>query len=398
VIDSAYQHRSPVHFGVGRRTARDPGPVVPQESLMSTTAPAVPSDSAFAVPTVDIAAYVGDSTEASSRAAVAAAMDEACRTVGFVQIVGHGVPDDVIAGLAGAMDAFFALDLETKKAYRTPPEINRGYTPPKSEALSLSLGVEAASRMNDFFEAFNVGAGASAYPDAVLPAGSEKDYAENVWPVDASGLDAARYRAAVQTYFVEAARVARTLTRIFADALGLPADFFAARTGHSLDVLRMNNYALPPGTVDLDGDLTGMGEHTDYGIVTVLWADQVAGLQVLDTAGGWHDVMPADGALLVNLGDLTARWTNERWMSTLHRVKPPIVDGAIQRRRSAAFFHDGDLDAVIETIPTCLGDGETGFPAITVGEHIQAKLRGSRGGERNTAAERDAARVLAAAQ
>ncbi|MBM9468819.1 isopenicillin N synthase family dioxygenase [Nakamurella leprariae] len=371
---------------------------------MSTTSLENRSGAPFSVPTVDISAYVTDAPDgtvdgadgAAARAAVAAAMDEACRTVGFVQIVGHGVPDAITAGLAEAMDAFFALDLEAKKAYRTPPEINRGYAPPKSESLSLSLGVEAASRMNDFFEAFNVGAGASAYPGVQLPAGSESDYAENTWPADAPGLDAERYRAAVQAYFAEAARVARTLTRVFADALGLPADFFAARTGHSLDVLRMNNYALPPGTIHLDGDLTGMGEHTDYGIVTVLWADQVAGLQVLDTAGVWHDVMPADGALLINLGDLTARWTNERWMSTLHRVKPPIVDGTIRRRRSAAFFHDGDIDAVIETIPSCLAAGETGFPPITVGEHIQAKLRGSRAGERNTAAERDAARVLSA--
>jgi isopenicillin N synthase-like dioxygenase len=138
-----------------------------------------------------------------------------------------------------------------------------------------------------------------------------------------------------------------------------------------------------------------MGEHTDYGIVTVLWADQVAGLQVLGRDGGWHDVSPDDGALLINLGDLMARWTNERWMSTLHRVKPPIVDGTIRRRRSAAFFHDGNIDAVIETLPTCRGDGSP-YPPITVGDHIRAKLAGSRAGVANADAEREAARVLAA--
>jgi isopenicillin N synthase-like dioxygenase len=184
---------------------------------------------------------------------------------------------------------------------------------------------------------------------------------------------------------------------VFADALGLPAGFFAPYTDHSLDVLRMNNYALEPGALELDGDLTGMGEHTDYGIVTVLWADQVKGLQVLGRDGSWNDVMPADGALLINLGDLMARWTNERWMSTLHRVKPPIVNGRIERRRSAAFFHDGNIDAVIETLPTCLdADGTSAYPTITVGEHIRAKLAGSRAGVANMAAEREAARVLAA--
>ncbi|MBB3677180.1 isopenicillin N synthase family dioxygenase [Modestobacter versicolor] len=342
----------------------------------------------FAVPVVDVSAYVRDGSP-GERAAVAAALDEACRTVGFIQVVGHGVPAAVADGLAGAMDAFFAQPLEVKNAWRTPPEVNRGYSPPKSESLSLSLGVEAATRMNDFFEAFNVGASQASYPHA--PGLPQPDYAENTWP------DVAGFRPAVEAWSAEAGRVARTLTRVFADALGLAPDFFARITDHSLDVLRMNNYALPEGTVRLDGDLTGMGEHTDYGIVTVLWADQVAGLQVLGTDGGWHDVVPADGALLVNLGDVTARLTNERWMSTLHRVKPPIIDGTIQRRRSAAFFHDGDVEAVVAPLPECLAPGEEPrYLPVTIGEHIAAKLRGSRAGVVNTAADREAARVLAA--
>ncbi|WP_182525305.1 isopenicillin N synthase family dioxygenase [Nocardioides dongkuii] len=340
----------------------------------------------FHVPTVDIAAYVGDGT-AEDRAAVAAAFDEAARTVGFIQVVGHGVPTSVTDGFAAALDEFFHLPLEAKLQYRTPPEVNRGYAPPKTESLSLSLGLAPANRMHDFFEAFNVGAAVSDHPGLDLP---EADYPENVWPAETQV-----FREAVAAYFDEAARVARTLTDVMADALGLPAGFFEAYTDHSLDVLRMNHYALEPGALELDGDLTGMGEHTDYGIVTVLWADQVAGLQVLGRDGGWHDVMPADGALLINLGDLMARWTNDRWMSTLHRVKPPIVDGQVKRRRSAAFFHDGNIEAVVETLPTCVGDGSP-YPPITVGEHIRAKLAGSRAGVANTDAEREAARVLAA--
>lgn len=340
----------------------------------------------FHVPTVDLSPYVAAGAP-GERAASAAAFDEAARTVGFVQVVGHGIPTDVTDAFAAALDQFFELPLEVKKRYRTAPEVNRGYAPPKTESLSLSLGLAPSNRMHDFFEAFNVGAAVSDHPGVDLP---EADYAENVWPAEADA-----FRDAVSAYFAEAARVARTLTAMFADALGLPAGYFERYTGHSLDVLRMNNYALEPGTLDLDGDLTGMGEHTDYGIVTVLWADQVAGLQVLGRDGGWHDVMPADGALLINLGDLMARWTNDRWTSTLHRVKPPIVDGSIRRRRSAAFFHDGDIDAVIETLPTCVGAGSP-YPPITVGEHIRAKLAGSRAGVANTDAEREAARVLAA--
>ncbi|QCQ17101.1 isopenicillin N synthase family dioxygenase [Microbacterium sp. RG1] len=341
----------------------------------------------FHVPLVDITAYVSDGSP-EAKAEVARSIDDACRTVGFIQITGHGIPDAVTAGLTDAMDRFFALDLEQKKTYRTPPQINRGYSPPKSESLSLSLGVESANRMNDFFEAFNVGAAQAAYPAS--PGLPQPEYADNLWP-DVDGFEAQ-----VQAYFAEAARVARTMTRIFADALGLEPEFFDRRTGHSLDVMRMNNYALPPGTdVTLDGDLVGMGEHTDYGIVTILWADQVKGLQVLGADGSWNDVAPADDALLINLGDVTARWTNERWMSTLHRVKPPVIDGTIERRRSAAFFHDGDVDALIETLTSCI-DAEHPdlYEPITVGDHIRAKLAGSREGKANEKAERESQRVL----
>jgi isopenicillin N synthase-like dioxygenase len=343
----------------------------------------------FSVPEVDITPYVLHGSP-EERAEVAAAVDRACREVGFIQIVGHGIADDVTQGLADALDEFFALDLETKKLYRTPPRINRGYAPPKTESLSLSLGVESASRMNDFFEAFNVGDGASMHPDLDLP---EDVYSENVWPEAAPGFEPR-----VRPYYEEARRVARTMVEIFEHALAIPEGTLSGLTGHSLDVLRMNNYALPPGTVRLDGDLTGMGEHTDYGMVTVLWADRVAGLQVLDTEGTWHDVQPNEGALLINLGDVTARLTNEVWLSTLHRVKPPIVDGTIERRRSAAYFHDGDYDALVAPLPSCVA--ETGgvplYEPITVGDHIVQKLAGSRAGKANTAAVREAARVVAA--
>jgi len=341
----------------------------------------------FSVPTVDISAYV-HSGSSEQRAATARQIDLACREVGFIQITGHGVPDSVLDGLGEAMDAFFDCPLDEKKSYVRPASENRGYSAPASESLSLSLGVESAGRMADFFEAFNVGRTMHDHPGVPMP----EHYADNTWP-QLSGFEAR-----VDAYFDEAERVAETMVAIFADALGLPAGFFDDLTDHSINVLRMNNYALPPGTeVALDGELTGMGEHTDFGIVTILWADQVRGLQVLASDHTWHDVSPADGALLINLGDLMARWTNERWMSTLHRVKPPIVDGTIQRRRSAAFFHDGNADAVVSTLPSCIDAGHPNLYApVTVADHIAAKLSGSRAGLLNASAEREAARVIRA--
>ncbi len=341
----------------------------------------------FDVPVVDITPYVAGRADAK-KSAVAAEIDAACREVGFIQILGHGIAPELIGGLGRAMDDFFALPPEVKNRWRRPAWENRGYTPPKSEALALSAGVQSESRMKDFFEAFNVGSSASEHRGVAL---MEHHYAENTWP------DVAGFRAGVDAWRAEAGRVARTMVTIFEDALGLSRGTIAGLATHPIEVLRMNHYALPEGTrVDVDEDLIGMGEHTDFGIVTVLWADKVKGLQVLH-GGRWHDVRPADGALLINLGDLTTRLTNEQWLSTLHRVKPPIVDGTVQRRRSAAYFFDGDADATVGPLPGFADDEHPRLYAdVTIDQHIAAKLAGSRAGLLNRAADREAARVLTA--
>jgi isopenicillin N synthase-like dioxygenase len=126
----------------------------------------------------------------------------------------------------------------------------------------------------------------------------------------------------------------------------------------------------------------------------------VPGLQILRADGGWQDVLPEEGALLVNLGDALARWTNDRWRSTLHRVLPPTdAEGRLVRRRSAAYFHDGDFDAVISVLPTCVAPGEQPhYAPTTVSEHIAAKLAGSRSLRPNADAEREAARLRAATE
>ncbi|MEY2847904.1 MAG: 2-oxoglutarate-dependent ethylene/succinate-forming enzyme [Actinomycetota bacterium] len=352
-----------------------------------------PSDS-FAVPAIDIAPFVvnraDDPQAQQDRNRVAREFDAACRDVGFVQVHGHGISEEVVHGLTDAMDAFFSgLSLDEKKLWRTPPGVNRGYAPPKSEATSLSLGIEPADRMNDFFEAFNVGIERSFYGDESLP---EEPYQGNVWP------DIPRFRAGVDAYLAEARRVAVTLTTVAEHALGLARGTFSDRATRATGTLRMNNYALTPGvTVDLDGELRGMGEHTDYDFITVLWADRVRGLQVLSTDGTWHDVSPDAGGLLVNLGDLAARWTNEHWMSTLHRVKPPLVDGTIERRRSAAYFHGFDWDSVVAPLPELLADGESAlYEPIRSVDHTTQKLLGSRAGIANTSARRESSRVLSA--
>ena len=320
------------------------------------------------VPVVDIGSW--DGPDRSRRDAIAAELDVGCSTVGFLQIAGHGVDPALVDAMLVASDAIFALPVEAKMAVVPPRHINRGYAPIGSESLTYSLGVDS---LPDLFEAFNIGPDDVPTDDPVYSTQLEGVFAPNRWPV---GLDDER-RVLVE-YFEAIAGLARRLTRIFAVALGLPEAFFADKTDHSTDTLRLNNYVRPPGGGrPLPGQMR-MGAHTDYGIVTVLYGDPVPGLQIVAPDGRWHPVVPDEGLFLVNLGDLLAKWTNDRWRSTVHRVVPPEGNGPA-RRRSAAFFHDGNYDARVECLPTCLAEGGVPlYPPVVAGEHLRAKVLSAR--------------------
>jgi isopenicillin N synthase-like dioxygenase len=276
----------------------------------------------------------------------------------------------VIDDMVAATDEFFALPLDEKLRYRSPrPEINRGYAAKGTEGLTYSLGVDG--RPPDLFEAFNIG------PDEVPPGvpADRPEFAPNLWPARPTGL-----RDALVPYFTDVAALARRITSVMALALGLDATFFDDKTDHSTDTLRVNHYERGAGEPAPAPGQQRMGAHTDYGIVTVLYADRVPGLEILGPDGQWHGVLPPEGAFLVNLGDLLAEWTNDRWRSTLHRVVPPPTSAeGPSVRRSMAFFHDGNYDAVIECLPTCCSaDNPPRYPRVTAGEHLMAKLLGPR--------------------
>jgi isopenicillin N synthase-like dioxygenase len=322
------------------------------------------------VPTVDVSEWSSPGGT-DAREAIASAVDNACRTVGFLQVKGHGVADGVVDAALTASDAFFALPMEEKARYAAPsPEINRGYTPLGSESLAYSLGIE---RPADMFEAFNIGP--DHIPDDEWHRARPMSFAANIWPGSQPEM-----ATALTAYFAAARATADLMTRIFAVALGLPERFFEPFNDRTTETMRTIRYERAPGAPDPVDGQQRMGAHTDYGIVTVLYADPVPGLQIVGPDGAWHDVVPEPGCLLINLGDLLARWTNDRWRSTIHRVVPPPRDNAGPTlRRSIAFFLDGNEDAVIECLPTCTSeDNPPRYGTITAGEHLLAKLLGPR--------------------
>ena len=168
--------------------------------------------------------------------------------------------------------------------------------------------------------------------------------------------------------------VGRLMT-LFAEALQLPGDFFDPRIDRHTSALRVLNY--PALTEPAKPGQLRAGAHTDYGTVTVLCADDApGGLEVL-VEGRWTPAPIVAESLIVNLGDAMARWTNDRWRSTLHRVaNPPVAVAATSRRQSIAFFHNANWDAVIECIPSCLVAGESPrYAPVTAGDHLMSKFR-----------------------
>jgi isopenicillin N synthase-like dioxygenase len=337
------------------------------------------------VPCIDLGPFRGGG--ASERAAVARAIDSACRSLGFMQITGHGIDPRVSAAMRRETEHFFAQTLEEKlRCAPGRPGLNRGYAAMGSEALALSVGVTPTRP--DLFEAFNVGP--EHVPDDDWHRSAPHDFfAPNIWP---AGLPA--LRDAVTRYFSEAARVALTLTDAFALALDLPERWFRPHVERSTLTLRMINYERRPHDPEPEAGQMRMGAHTDYGVVTVLLADAVPGLQILGPDNTWLDVTPRPDALLVNLGDMTAQWTNDRWRSTLHRVLPPPSVAGTAKRRAAAFFFDANYDARIECLPTCQSPEQPPkYPPVIAGEHLIQKILGPRALTLSTAANTAADRL-----
>ena len=321
------------------------------------------------IPIVDLERWWGSKAD---RVAVAQAVDAAAREFGFFQIVGHRLPQTRIDAMVAASSEFFALAPEVKqRCTPSDPSVNRGYAARGTEALSYSIGIDAPP---DLFEAFNIGEEAVDYSDPFYAPHQHGVFAPNIWPDKP-----ADFRPALIDYFESAHRVALTLTDVFALALGLPDGWFSPYVDRSTTTMRVIRYERRS---DDDDPLPGqqrMGAHTDYGIVTVLYAERVAGLQIVAPNGQWIDVIPEDDALVINLGDLTAQWTNDQWRSTVHRVVPPPSHTGPAVRRSAAFFLDGNWDAVVECLPTCCSPSNPArYLPVTAGDHLVAKLIGPR--------------------
>jgi isopenicillin N synthase-like dioxygenase len=295
------------------------------------------------VPVIDIS---GDPRRVADEVGVA------CRELGFLTVIGHGVPEDVIERTARVARTFFDLPNEEKRtlADGDPREGLPAYRPLRSESLAASLDRAAPG---DLKESLDWGPAVPGYG----------------WPERPREL-----QAAFEDYFSALAGLGARLRRLFALALELPEDWFEPAFRDHSSSMRVVNYPPPEGAVE-PGQLRA-GAHTDYGCTTILRTeDAPGGLQVQTRDGDWLDVRAVPGSFVVNLGDMMARWTNDRWTATLHRVAVPAADlTAASRRQTIVFFHDPRGDAVIDCIPSCTdADNPPRYEPVTALEYVQSK-------------------------
>lgn len=303
------------------------------------------------LPLIDIAALAAPGPDArTARAEVARAIGAACRETGFFAITGHGVAPALIEGTFAAARELFALPAPAKQAMAIGAHgPNRGY---------VALGVEALQEAvaPDLKEAFNL-----VWTD-------EASRPPNVWP------PLAGWRPRTQAYFDAVLQVGRRLHQAFALDLGVPEDFFQDKLDAPMATLRLLHYPAE-FAADAPAGRPGAGTHTDYGNVTLLATDGVAGLQVLRRGGGWIDVPPLPGAFVCNIGDCLMRWSNDVYLSTPHRVLPPA-----RERYSIALFLDPNPEALVQALPSCVSAGQAPRHApITAAEHLHQRLAATYG-------------------
>jgi isopenicillin N synthase-like dioxygenase len=283
------------------------------------------------VPVIDFTPFREGSAEGKAR--VADAIREACEGSGFFYLVGHGVPMEQIEAVFAASRRFFALPLEERLKIKLTPRQNRGYQP----LGSRMYGDKADAP--DLNESFKYQHELPPNDPDVIDGG--RVHALNKWP---EGMP--EWRDTLIAYYGQMEHLTDALLRAFALALDIDEDYFLRFYVKPLTQINLLHYPPQPSTAA--GRQFGIRPHSDNTAFTILAQDSVGGLQI-ESGDTWIEAPPISGAYVINIGDMMARWTNDRFRSTPHRV----VNRSGAERYSVPFFAIPDFDAVIECLSSC---------------------------------------------
>jgi isopenicillin N synthase-like dioxygenase len=279
------------------------------------------------------------STQPAQLRALALAIGLAARETGFFSIVNHGIPEGLIDDVFAHSRTFFALPLETKSLVGIEQSpVYRGFARFGYEQFDEAHPADAK-------ESFDIG------PD------------RNLWP------QLPGFRAAMERYYDALLALVIDLHRAVAIDLGVEERFFEPAFRGAIAIQRLLYY--PPHPGEFDGTLHGAAPHTDYGNLTLLAQDDAGGLELQMRDGTWIDVEPTPGAFVCNIGDCLMRWSNDVYVSNLHRV----VNRSGRPRYSIAFFGDPAADAHVACLPSCTDEAHPPkYEPIDYGTYLQRRL------------------------
>jgi isopenicillin N synthase-like dioxygenase len=318
------------------------------------------------IPVIDLAGYYGG--DLAARRALGAQIDQACRDTGFFTVSGHRVPGELVTDLLGVARAFFELPVEEKMKYTAPPDTQlRGYAPFQAHRLARSRGVETPP---DLREVFSIGRPGLEAGHKVADPDAAPFYRPCIWPDPP-----AAFRAIYTRYYELVDGLARDLMRLFALGLGLDEDYFDGKIDDNFAAL--NSFHYPAQTDAPQAGQLRAGEHSDFGSLTILLqSPDAGGLEVMGQDGAWQYLAPQPGRFVINIGDLMAQWTNDRWRSTLHRVVNPPGEVISRRSRiSIGFFCHPNFETMMECIPTCRdANGGSRYEPVKAGSYMRQKI------------------------
>ncbi|MGO3343746.1 MAG: isopenicillin N synthase family dioxygenase [Marinomonas sp.] len=306
----------------------------------------------MSIPLIDLEKLTHSSD--SVRLAEVAALDKACREIGFFYLINTGIPSALFQQLMSTAKGYFAQSDEVKRVIDIKNSPNhRGYGRIGEEQLDEVLRA-------DWKETFDMALDLPlTHP---LVAKYPKMYGPNQNPTNPD------YVEVLQDYYVAAFDVAKKVLTAMAQALSLEDNFFTRCFTNHVTVLRMIHYPPRPQS----SHHNGAGAHTDYGCVTLLLQDHIGGLQVKNRQNEWVDATPVEDALVVNIGDLMQRWTNDEYISTAHRVVSPL-EGV--HRYSFPFFVEPDYEANVACVPSCQSlESPAKYEPIFSGDWIQSRF------------------------
>jgi isopenicillin N synthase-like dioxygenase len=298
------------------------------------------------IPVIDI----GDFLAGRNADDAARQVEAAATTLGFLQIVGHGVPAEAIDGVYDAMGRLSSLPPEAKQAYLSEGHPYRGFHMNRDQAGKVRQERFLVSRFDDIDSAVAGG----------VPADLADFFFSNIWPE----IDG--FRAAVTELFGHTNALAGRMMSLFALALGLEADYFATMLEPNASTFAINHYPARGEALGPEGPPVLFAEHADGNTLTILHQrGSYEGLQIrpLGGAGEWTYIPVVDDAFVINVGELMTHWTNDHWPSTRHRVLASSDPEA--SRTTLTTFHMPALDAVVAPLAVCGGREDPHYDAVT---------------------------------